>query len=106
MLFLIFQKIDPSTAVGLAAVLKKIKTTTLGDHTNGVDGMLKSIEATYKILGKNGNAPSNYCHLLLNALATGPNNLFNLFIQCIKGNVESGIGAYAAITVKSLIIDA
>ncbi len=36
MLFLIFQKINPSTVVGLDAVLKKIKNAKLGDHTNDV----------------------------------------------------------------------
>ena len=45
MLFLILQKIDPSTVVGLDTVLKNIKNAKLGDHTNAVNKMLKPVEA-------------------------------------------------------------
>jgi len=103
MMFLLFQKTNPSTVVGLDSVLKQIESAKLGDHTNDVDAMLTAIECYYKVLRNNKRAPEHYRRLLLNALATGPNHYFNKFIQRIEDDVESGIGANAAIIPESLI---
>ena len=103
MLFLIFQKIDPSTVVGLDAVLTKLERAKLGDHSNDVDTMLQMMENHYRTLKENGRAPENYRRLLLDALATGPNDTFNKFIQRIEDDVESGIGSHSAITSDTLI---
>jgi len=103
MMFLLFQKTDPSTIVGLDSVLKQIENAKLGDYTNDVDAMLTAIENLYKTLRDNHRAPENYRRLILDALATGPNHYFNEFIQRIEDDVESGIGANAAISTDSLI---
>ena len=103
MMFLIFQKIDPSTVVGLDAVLNKLERGKLGDHSNDVDVMLQMMENHYRTLKENGRAPENYRRLLLDALATGPNDTFNKFIQRIEDDVESGIGSHSAITPDTLI---
>ena len=65
--------------------------------------MITAIKNFYKILRDNHHAPESYCFLLLDAVGMGPNHYFNEFIQRIKHNVESGIGANAAITTESLI---
>ena len=103
MLFLIFEKVDPSTVVGLDSILKKIENAKLGDFSNNVDGMLTMIESNYKILKENKKAPDSYRRLLLEALVTGPNHHFNQFIDRITDDVESGIGAHANITPDNLI---
>ena len=103
MLFLIFQKIDPSTVVGLDSVLAKLERAKLGDHSNNVDTMLQMMENLHKTLKENGRPPENYRRLLLDALATGPNDTFNKFIQRIEDDVESGIGSHSVITPDALI---
>ena len=77
MIFLLFQKTNPSTIVGLDSILKQIENAKLGNHANDVDAMLTSIEGLYKILCDNHRAPENLCCLILNAFATGPNHYFN-----------------------------
>ena len=103
MLFLIFEKVDPSTVVGLDSILKKIENAKLGDFSNNVDSMLTMIESNYRILKENKKAPDSYRRLLLEALVTGPNHHFNQFIDQITDDVESGIGAHAGITPDNLI---
>ena len=44
MIFLLFQKTDPSTIVRLDSILKQIENAKLGKHANDVDGMLTAIE--------------------------------------------------------------
>ena len=103
MMFLLFQKTDPSTIVGLDSILEQIKNAKLGNHANDVDAMLTSIEGLYKILRDNHRAPENFRRLILDALATGPNHYFNKFIQRIEDDVESGILANANIAPDALI---
>jgi hypothetical protein len=103
MLFLIFEKVDPSTVMGLDSILKKIENAKLGDYSNNVDSMLTMIESNFKILKENKKAPDSYRRLLLDALITGPNHQFNQFIDRITDDVESGIGAHASITPDNLI---
>ena len=103
-MFLILQKIDPSTVVGLYSVLKKLKNAKLGNYTNNVDTMLTMMESNYKILKDNGKAPENYMHLLLDVLVTGPNHFFNAFIERITDAVESGIGAHANVMPNKLLL--
>ena len=73
MIYLIFMKTYPSTLVGLDSVLKKLETTKLGDHPNCVDTMFTILEGNYKNLCENGHPPEHFCHLVLDALSTGPN---------------------------------
>ena len=48
-MFLIYQKTNPSTVVGLDSVLKDIEDAKLGNFTNDVDAMLTASESHYKI---------------------------------------------------------
>ena len=103
MIYLIFMKTDPSTIVGLDSVLKKLETTKLGDHSNCVDMMLTIMEGHYDNLRENGRPPEHFRHLVLNALSTGPNYLFNGSVWIVTEDVESGIGSNANITSDSFI---
>ena len=102
-IYIIFMNTDPSTVVGLDSILKKLETTKLGDHLNCVNTMLIIMEGHYKNLRENGRPPEHLHCLVLNALSTGYNYLFNDFVQRIIDNVESGIGSNANITSDSLI---
>ena len=51
------------------------------------------MEEHCQILRHNGKEPSNCRRLLLDALLTGPNATFNVFIQRIVDDVESGTGS-------------
>ena len=77
MMFLLFQKTDLSTIVGLDSILKQIDNAKLGKHANDVYAMLTAIEGLYKILRDNHRAPENFRCLILNTLATGTNHYFN-----------------------------
>ena len=102
-IYIIFMNTDPSTVVGLDSILKKLETTKLGDHLNCVNKMLIIMEGHSNNLGEKGRHPEHLHCLVLNALSTGHNNLFNDFVQRIIDNVESGIGSNANITSDSLI---
>ena len=104
MIYLIFQKTDPSTVVGLDSHLKKIESAKLGNHSNCIDTMLMMIESHYTVLYDNKDVPKNYRRLLIEALSTGPNHLFNAFIQRVKDDIEAGIGSYSDITPDQIII--
>ena len=103
MTFLLFQKTDPSTMLGLDSILKQIENSKLGNHANDVDAMLTAIEGIYKILRDNHRAPENFRRLIIDALATGPNHYFDEFIQRIEDDAESGIGKNSYISPDALI---
>ena len=104
MAFLIYQKIEPSTTVGLDSLVEDLQKAKLGNYSNDVDKMLTDMEAKFKILNLNGQAPLNYRKLLLDSLSTGPNHKFNDFIDHINDDVESGIGVNKDIDPDSLIV--
>ena len=103
MMILIYRIIDPSTTVGFDSILKKIEGARLGNHNNCVKTMLTSIETNYATLSNNGKAPDNYRRLLFDALSSGPNHLFNDYIQRMQDDVEAGIGVYSDISPGTLI---
>ena len=98
MIYLIFMKTNPSAVVGLDSVLKNLETTKLEDHSNCVNTMLIIMEGHYKNIRKNSRTPEHFRRLMLNALCTGPNYLFNNCFWRITDNVESGIGSNENIT--------
>ena len=104
MMFLIFQKTQPSTIVGLDSYLKKLENCKAGDHSNDIDKMLTYMESNYEVLHEHNKAPDNYRRLLLDALGTGPNNSFNLYIDRIKDDIDSGLGLHSNIEPESIII--
>ena len=93
MLYLIYDRVDPTTEVGMDVHLKKLERCKMGDHDNDVAIMLRYMEEHCQTLRHNGKEPSNYRRLLLDALLTGPNATFNGFIQRIVDDVESGTGS-------------
>ena len=103
MIYLIFEKIDPSTIVGFDSLLKNLETMKLGDFSNNVDTMLTRMVALYSTLYDNGQGPRHYRRYIFKALLTGPNAQFNNFITRIKDDVESGIGTNARISPDQLI---
>ena len=104
MMFLIFQKTQPSTIVGLDSYLKKLEACKASDHSNDIDKMLTHMESNYMVLREHDKAPENYRRLLLDALGTGPNNSFNLFIDRIKDNIDSGLGLHSQIDTDAIIV--
>ena len=77
MVFLMFQKIDPNTVVGLDTVLKRMEGAKLKDYCNGIDKLLSATKQWYQILQDNQCPPENYRRLLLDALGAGPNHVFS-----------------------------
>ena len=104
MMFLIFQKTQPSTIVGLDSYLKRLENCKASDHSNDIDKMLTYMESNYEVLHEHKKAPDNYRRLLLDALRTGPNHSFNLFIDRIKDDIDSGLGIHSDIEPESIII--
>ena len=104
MMFLIFQKTQPSTIVGLDSYLKKLENCKAGDHSNDIDKMLTHMESNFEVLREHNKAPDNYRRLLLDALGTGPNNSFNLYVDRIKDDIDSGLGLHSHIEPESIII--
>ena len=90
MLYLVYERLDPTTTVGMDVHLKKLEKYKMGDHNNDVASMLRFMEEHCQILRHNGKELSNYRRLLLDALLTGPNATFNAFIQRMVDDVESG----------------
>ena len=48
------------------------------------------MENNFNILNVNGQEPKNYFCLLLDALVTDPNHVFNEYIQSVIDDVKSG----------------
>ena len=71
MVFLMFQKIDPNTVVGMDTMLKRMEGAKLKDYCNDIDKLLSAMEQWYQILQDNQCPPNNYCRLLLDVLGTG-----------------------------------
>jgi len=103
MLLLICQKLDPSTVVGYDMLIEELRSMKLGDYNNDVDKMLTAMEQKYAYLKSNYHAPENFRKMVFSALLSGPNANYNDFIQRIKDDVESGIGANRNIDADSLI---
>ena len=57
--------------------------------------MLTTMEGQYKNFRENGVPPEHFRRLVIDALSTGPNYLFNNFVRLITDNDESGIGLNA-----------
>eukprot|EP00984_Skeletonema_dohrnii_P013468 scaffold5583_cov166-Skeletonema_dohrnii-CCMP3373.AAC.2 len=103
MLYLLIQKIDPSTIVGLDSILEDLGETKLGDYKNDVDQMLTEMVVNYNVLKDNSEAPRNIRKILFKALKSGPNADFNLFIQRLEDDVDAGIGPNKNISPDELI---
>ena len=56
-----------------------------------------------KVSKDSGQAPKNYFRLLFVALVTGPNHLFNEYMQHIADVVESGTGFNAGIKADQIV---
>lgn len=104
MLYLLYEKIDPSTTVGLDSVLEAIEDAKLSNYSNDVDKMLTEMESNYKILKENGQAPRNIIKLLFKALKSGSNAVYNDFVQRIEDDVDSGLGVNKNISHDDLIV--
>ena len=103
MLHIMYENMDPTTEVGMDSILKKMESMKMSDHSNNVDDMLKSMERNHKVLYDNKQAPTNYRRLVLDALVTGPNSMFNEYVQRLTDDVESGTGYNANITADEVI---
>lgn len=75
----------------------------MSSHGNCAKELITSIETNYAILSNNGKAPDNYRRLLFDALSSGPNHLFNDYIQHMQDDVEAGIGVCKDINPGTLI---
>ena len=103
LLFLLWDRIDPSLAVNVENLRADIEKIRLHNYENNVDLMLTEIEEKYqKILSMDATCESIIRHSL-NALTSGPDHDFNIFVKGIKANVDSGTGAYASITFNQLV---
>ena len=103
MIFLIYNQVDPTTEVGMDLVLKMLENCKLAEHGNDVHEMLKFMEKCCRKLRNNGKAPPNFRRLLLDALASGQNHVFNTYIARITDDVEAGYGEFSKITPGQLI---
>jgi hypothetical protein len=61
------------------------------------------MEKNFNVLKENGQEPKNYRRLLLDALVTGPNHVFNEYMQRIIDDVESGTGFNALIKSDQIV---
>ena len=62
------------------------------------------MEQCYQILQDNQCPPENYRRLLFDALGTGPNHVFNEWIQRITDNIEVGFGKNVNVPTDKLIV--
>ena len=98
-----YENTDPTTEVGMDSILKVFETSRMSDFANNADLLLKSMEKNFNVLKENGQEPKNYCRLLLDALVTGPNHVFNEYMQRIIDDVESGTGFNALIKSDQIV---
>ena len=103
MIRIIYKNMDPTTEVGMDSVLKGLENTKISEFANNVDLLLTHMEKNFNILKDNGQEPKNYRRLLLDALVTGPNHVFNEYMQCIIDDVNSGIGFNASIKANQIV---
>ena len=104
LLFLIFEKVDPSLAVNVENLRERIESVKLHTFENNVDEMLMFIEEQYeKILNMNKSCES-ILRYTLTALLSGSCQEFNTYIKSIKGDVDSGFGPHANITFEQLVV--
>ena len=83
---------DPNIVIGIEVLRVKLESVKLHSFGNNVDAMLTDMEENYvKILDNNSTCESigRYC---LNALLSGPNAKFNVFIERIKDDIDSQTG--------------
>ena len=103
LLYLLWNKIDPSLAVNVENLRATIKNIRLDSYENNVDEMLTDIEEKYqKILAMDATCES-VIHYTINALLSGPDEDFNNFVERIKDEVVSGVGSQANITFNQLV---
>ena len=104
LLFLIFEKVDPSLAVNVENLRERIESVKLHTFQNNVDELLMFIEENYeKILNMNKSCES-ILRYTLTALLSGSCQEFNSYIKSIKGDVDSGFGQHANITFEQLVV--
>ena len=103
MIRIIYKNMDPTTEVGMDSVLKGLENTKISEFANNVDLLLTPMEKIFNILKDNGQEPKNYRRLLLDALVTGPNHVFNEYMQCIIDDVNSGTGFNTSIKANQIV---
>ena len=103
MIHIMYENTDPTTEVGMDSILKGLETAKMSDFGNNADLLLKFMEKSFNTLKNNGQEPKNYRRLLLDALVTGPNHVFNEYMQRIIDDVESGTGFNATIKADQIV---
>ncbi len=78
----------------------------LHEFGNNVAKMLTKMQTIYNTLKLNGHTPDSFRRYVYLALKTGPNDDFNLFMDRIIDDIQSGIGFNKDITADELIIAA
>ena len=86
---LLMDRVDPNIVIGIEVLRAKLESVNIHSFGNNVDAMLTDVEENYvKILDNHSTCESirQYC---INALLSGPNAKFNLFIERIKDDIYS-----------------
>ncbi len=102
MLKIILEKIDPDTLVGMETLRTKLETAKLLDFGNDVDKALTYMEGLRKTLRENGHDPESFRQYVSNTLLSGPNAIFNAYIQRIVDDYQAGIGQYKDISAEDI----
>ena len=104
LLYLLFDRVDPSLVVSMESLREQIETAKLHTFKNNVDELLAYTEERYEKILDNIATCESILRYTFKALLSGPCLIFNTFVKAVKGDVDSGIGTHSSITFERLVI--
>ena len=81
MFYLIFERINPSTRIGVSNLKDEIEKATLAKFDNNVKDLLDYMSSNYSIVIDKVEIHEDYVRHIFRALLSGPNSNFNRFIE-------------------------
>jgi len=88
MLFLLQQRINPTTETSMDGYLQKLLKAKLSQFGNDVSDLVVYLTENYTILFDHGQAPPNIRRIVLDALGSGQNSAFNSYVSRLEDNFE------------------
>ena len=94
MLWFVVTKIYPTIIVGVETHRQKLETMKLHKYKNNVSDMCKAIELHYNCIIALKSTCESIVRYTINALLSGPNDNFNMWVGRVKTDIESRTGPH------------
>ena len=89
MIYLLFKRINPATIIGASNRKDEFDKATLAKFGNNIKYLLDDMYSNYSIIIDKGELHKDYVRHIFRNILSGPNSIFNRFIERAKDDWET-----------------